>query len=55
MISDNATPPHSGAVTHHQDQSITCVNFKIRKTIKRVPQFKEINDELLLFDDINFK
>jgi hypothetical protein len=28
----NATPIHSGHVTHHQDQSITFINFSIRNT-----------------------
>ena len=30
-----ATGIHSGAVTHHQDQVIVSVNFKMRKMIKR--------------------
>ena len=29
--------PQSGAATHHQDQSITLVNFKIRKITNNVP------------------
>jgi hypothetical protein len=28
----NATPIHRGHVTHHQDQSITFINFSIRNT-----------------------
>ena len=29
--------PQSGAVIHHQDQSITLVNFKIKKITNNVP------------------
>ena len=29
--------PQSGAVIHHQDQSITLVNFNIRKITNNVP------------------
>ena len=37
IIAQSKIPPQSGAVTHHQDQSITLVNFKIRKIINNVP------------------
>lgn len=37
MNSQNKIPPQSGAVTHHQDQSITLVNFKIKKITNNVP------------------
>ena len=36
-IIQSKIPPQSGAVTHHQDQSITLVNFKIRKITNNVP------------------
>ena len=29
---NNANGAHSGAVTHHQDQSITCVSCKTKNT-----------------------
>lgn len=28
---------HNGAVTHHQDQSICPVNFRIKNTMKSTP------------------
>lgn len=34
----NAIPPHSGAVTHHQDQSITSVNFNTKNVINNKPK-----------------
>lgn len=34
----NKTAPQRGAVIHHQDQSITPVNFITRKTINSVPK-----------------
>ena len=36
-IIQSKIPPQSGAVIHHQDQSITLVNFKIRKITNNVP------------------
>lgn len=33
-----AMPPQRGAVTHHQDQSMTCVNLRTRNTMKSNPQ-----------------
>ena len=36
-IIQSKMPPQSGAVTHHQDQSITLVNFNIRKITNNVP------------------
>jgi hypothetical protein len=29
-----ATVPHNGAVTHHHDQSMTAVNFNVKKVMK---------------------
>lgn len=37
IIIQSKIHPQSGAVTHHQDQSITLVNFKIRKITNNVP------------------
>ena len=37
IITQSKTLPQSGAVTHHHDQSITLVNFKIRKITNNVP------------------
>ena len=36
-IIQSKIPPQSGAVIHHQDQSITLVNFNIRKITNNVP------------------
>ncbi len=46
-----ANPPHNGAVTHHQDQSITLVNFKVMN-IKNIKPKKPIPPELLFSDII---
>lgn len=43
-----ANGSHNGDKTHHQDQSIKCVSFKIMKTIERRPQ-KPIPPVELLF------
>ncbi|BBQ09251.1 hypothetical protein JUNP353_3822 [Elizabethkingia anophelis] len=45
---------HIGAVTHHQDQFIVLVNFKIRKTMKTTvdkpnPELLELLLLLMLF------
>lgn len=29
----SARPPHKGEVTHHHDQSITCVNFNTKNVM----------------------
>lgn len=50
--SNIANPPHKGAVTHHQDQSITLVNFNVMN-IKNIRPKKPIPPELL-FSDIYF-
>lgn len=41
---------HIGAVTHHQDQSITLVNFRTKKTIKINPgsPMPDVEFELLI-------
>jgi hypothetical protein len=49
-----ATPPHKGAVTHHQDQSIVCVNFKIKNTINKTVKKLIPDVELLSFDMIRY-
>lgn len=41
-----ASPPQSGAVTHHHDQLITPHNFKTRKTINVSPANPMPLDEL---------
>ena len=36
IVIQSKIPPQSGDVTHHHDQSITLVNFKIRKITNNV-------------------
>lgn len=45
----------SGAVTHHQDQSITFVSFKTRKTTKSIVEREIPDDVLFVFIFLNFK
>ena len=37
ILTQSKIPPQIGAVTHHHDQSITFVNFKIKKITNNVP------------------
>jgi hypothetical protein len=51
----SAKPPHKGAVTHHQDQSMKPVSLRVMK-IKNISPKKPIPpDELELLFDIFFK
>lgn len=47
IIIQNKIPPQSGAVTNHQDQSITLVNFRIRKITNKVPNIPIIFSNLI--------
>jgi len=47
-----ANPPHNGAVTHHQDQLINPVNFKVIKIKNISPKNPIPPDELELLSDM---
>ena len=47
-IIQSKIPPQSGAVTNHQDQSITLVNFNIRKITNKVPNIPIIFNNLII-------
>lgn len=48
-IIQSKIPPQSGDVIHHQDQSITLVNFKIRKITNNVPNIPIIFNNLIIY------
>jgi len=53
ITSISAIPPHKGAVTHHQDQSMKPVSFNVIKIRKSIEKNPIPPDELeLLFDMI---
>jgi len=47
-----ANPPHNGDVTHHQDQLINPVNFKVIKIKNISPKNPIPPDDLELLSDI---
>jgi hypothetical protein len=50
----NANPPHNGAVTHHQDQLMNPVSFKVIKIKNIRPRIPIPPEELELLLDIVF-
>ena len=50
-----AKPPHSGAVTHHQDQLMKPISFRVIKIKNMSPKKLTPPDELELLFDIFVK